>query len=464
MDSTFTYRFGSAEFNQDKFELTVDGSVIDVERRPLELLSVLLMHAGEVVTKDELLDSVWQGLEAGEGALTNAISRLRSGLGKANAAFIVTKPRVGYLFTGKLERIALSSSAMGGSDLSPDTPVPGRTDFILEELLSFSDRSLREVWLARPVSRQLKDKHVFKLTSTAEGLRQLKREYTLSTLMKESDSLAGSVSVVCGYNFENPPFFLESVYAGPDLLRWGHHGGHLLSMPRSERLQLFLQIADVVVAAHNLGVLHKDIKPANILIHHADDGKIRPLLTDFGSSHLLQPELLDQMGISPLGLTLTFDELPSSRSGSLLYLAPEVWSGKVHSIQSDVYALGVLLYQMLTGDLTSGMPADWSTQLDDALLIEDIGLATATDLSERLETVSQLAERLRRLEQRRTQREADQAKERLAAENQAALDRARARRPWLFAAAVFLIGGMATTLLMYQQAVVSRQSACSDCS
>ena len=86
----------------------------------------------------------------------------------------------------------------------------------------------------------------------------------------------------------------------------------------------------------------------------------------------------------------------------------------MHSIQSDVYAPGVLLYQMLIGDLTSEMPADWSAQLDDALPIEDIGFATATNLSERLETVSELADRLRRLEQRRTQREEDQAKERLA--------------------------------------------------
>ncbi len=459
MDTTYSYRFGTAEFNQGRFELTVEGQRVIIEKRPLQLLSVLLSHAGEVVTKDELLDSVWQQKETGEGALTNAISRLRSGLGKENASFIVTKPRVGYLFSGKLERIALSSSDVSCSGLSPDMPVPGKKEFILEALLSVSDKSQREVWLARPVSRQQKTKHVFKFSSTAEGLRQLKREYTLSNLLQQSDTLVDSVSVVCGCNFESPPFFIESLYAGPDLLRWSQEGDQLVKMSRHGRLQLFLKIASTVAVAHNLGVLHKDIKPANILITEDLNSQIQPRLTDFGSSHLLQPNVLADMGISPLGLTQTLDELPSSRSGSLLYIAPEVWDGKMHSIQSDVYALGVLLYQMSTGNLAQGMPADWSSQLDDDFLVEDIALATATDLSERLETVSELTDRLTRLDQRRSAQASEQAREALAARHQAALDRSRTRRPWLIAAAASLLVGMATTAFMYQEARLSRETA-----
>ena len=95
MESTYRFRFGNVEFDQDKFELSVDGSKIEIEKRPLEILSVLLLHAGEVVSKDTLFDLVWGDDQTGDGALTNAVSRLRSALGKDNAGYIVTRPRVG---------------------------------------------------------------------------------------------------------------------------------------------------------------------------------------------------------------------------------------------------------------------------------------------------------------------------------------------------------------------------------
>ena len=459
MESTYRFRFGNIEFDQDKFELSVDGSVIDIEKRPLEILCVLLLHAGEVVSKDTLFDLVWGDDQTGDGALTNAVSRLRSALGKDNAGYIVTRPRVGYLFSGKLERVALSTSDTAGALLVADQPVPGRTDFILESLLSVSDRSTREVWLARPVSRENKNKHVFKFTFSGDVLRQLKRELTLSAILQQSPSTQASVAAVCGHQFETPPFYIESHYLGPDLLNWARDQGGLASMTRDERLALFLQIAETVSSAHKLGVLHKDLKPANILISRKPDGSLNPVLADFGSSHLLAPDLPDDLGIVPLGLTLTLDELPNSRSGSLMYLAPEIWSGQNHSVQSDVYALGILLFQILRGDLASALPADWAEQLDDEFLTEDIHKATTTCLDERLQSVAELIDRLNRLQERKALKVEQEHQQRLLLEQQSALDRNRARRPWLAAAAVFLITGLATTSWMYQRAHSAQKTA-----
>ena len=100
--------------------------------------------------------------------------------------------------------------------------------------------------------------HVFKFTAEADGLRQLKREYTISELLSRSASTADSVAHICGRNFETPPFYLEYPFLGPDLLKWSEDKQQLSALSRTERLSLFLQIADTVAAAHSIGVLHKD--------------------------------------------------------------------------------------------------------------------------------------------------------------------------------------------------------------
>src|SRR5262249_39721893 len=105
--SVFRYRFGSAEFDQAQFELRVAGERVDVQRKPLEILACLLTHSGEVVTKEELLDIVWEGRPTVENVIANALTKLRIALGPQNAECIVTQPRVGYRFVGPVERIAV---------------------------------------------------------------------------------------------------------------------------------------------------------------------------------------------------------------------------------------------------------------------------------------------------------------------------------------------------------------------
>src|SRR3954447_21712368 len=100
----FRYRFGTAEFDEARFELRVAGVPVETQRKPLEILACLLAHAGEVVTKDELLELVWEGRPTVENVIANAVTKLRGALGEANAGHIVTQPRVGYRFAGSFER------------------------------------------------------------------------------------------------------------------------------------------------------------------------------------------------------------------------------------------------------------------------------------------------------------------------------------------------------------------------
>ena len=182
----YLYRFGSAEFDQAKFELRLEGKPVDADRRPLELLNLLLEHLGEVLTRDELYETLWQNEDVGEGAIANAVSRLRRHLGKENAAFIVTRPKVGYSFTGKVERIAQNTPTESAVALNAGDLVPGQPEYRLDQLLSVSGNKKREVWLAS--SDTDAPPHVFKFTLDADGLRQLKREYTLSELLSSASS------------------------------------------------------------------------------------------------------------------------------------------------------------------------------------------------------------------------------------------------------------------------------------
>jgi TolB-like protein/DNA-binding winged helix-turn-helix (wHTH) protein len=88
--------FGDCEFDELRRELRVKGEVIELEPKPLEVLLQLLLHAGQVVTKEDLLESVWPGLMVVDGSLATAVSKLRKGLGDDESSVLLTVPRVGY--------------------------------------------------------------------------------------------------------------------------------------------------------------------------------------------------------------------------------------------------------------------------------------------------------------------------------------------------------------------------------
>jgi len=104
-------------------------------------------------------------------------------------------------------------------------------------------------------------------------------------------------------------------------------------LPWPNVFQTITAIASGLNYAHTNGILHRDLKPANILI----DAERGPMLSDFGLAKIV--------GEHSLSLT---------DSGSIIgtphYIAPEVWEGKGTTTQSDIYALGCILYEMITGE------------------------------------------------------------------------------------------------------------------
>lgn len=303
--------------------------------------------------------------------------------------------------------------------------IPWRHHWRLERKLG--DGGFGEVWLAR--HEKTRDHRVFKFCYDAERLRALKREVTLFRLLKDNLGERDDIARILDWNFKEAPFFLESEYNGADLPAWAEAQGGVSAIPLEVRLEIVAQVATALGAAHSVGILHKDIKPSNVLITAGADGRPRARLTDFGIGLLADPARVPASNITMAGWTeMAAGSATSSAAGTRLYLAPELLEGKIPTMQSDIYALGVLLYQMAAEDLSRALAPGWERDVPDRLLAEDIAGCVDGDPAQRPRSAPEVAERLRRLEPRRLARAAALRAEQEAEETRLALIRGRRRR------------------------------------
>src|SRR6266850_4775641 len=132
------------------------------------------------------------------------------------------------------------------------------------------------------------------------------------------------------------PFFVMELVGGIKITDFcdQHH------LPTRQRLGLFIQVCRAIQHAHQKGVIHRDIKPSNVLVA-TQDGQPVPKVIDFGIAKATQGRLTDQT------LFTAFEQL----LGTPAYMSPEQaqLGGQDVDTRSDIYSLGVLLYELLTG-------------------------------------------------------------------------------------------------------------------
>jgi len=431
------WKFSGAEFDEASWALRVDGQTVALEGKPLEVLHELLLRAGEVVTKDEILDAVWPGLTVVEGSLPTAISKLRKALGERQDNIIETVPRVGYRLTGSVRIESVESPLAPRFTFKVGDGVPGRKQWRLTRALG--DSGAEDVWLG--THEKTGEHRVFKFADAPDRLRALKREAALSRVIFAGMGDKAPLPALLEWNFEASPYFLEYAFGGQDLIAWADAAGGLKAIPLDTRLEVATQIARAVADVHQLGVLHKDLKPANVLI--AGDGQIAVIkLADFGSGRLLDDAVLDDFNITNPGSLDGEIGKDEPRSGTLAYRAPELVGDAMPTAKSDIYALGLILYQLAVGDFTKALAPGWENDVSDALLRDDIRQTCDGDPARRLASAGELADRIEHLSERR---EAADAAARQAVElaaRQEAEARRLQRRPWVRAAVGSLVIGL----------------------
>lgn len=441
------WRFAGCEFDELSLQLRVKGRPADLELKPLEVLLQLLMRAGEVVTKEALLEAVWPGLNVVDGSLATAISKLRKALSDSDSQVVLTIPRVGYRLAVPVETGTTPiASEWKELQLQPNDVVPGREQWRLIRRLDLS----HEVWLAEHVkTRELR---VFKFASNEARLKGLKREVTVARFLRESLGERPEFVRVLEWNLESHPPVLESEFGGQNLTEWAREQGELKNLPLATRVSILADVAKAVAAAHEAGVLHKDLKPANILVKIQPDGSLQIKVADFGSASLIEPARLRALGITNLGLTQTLGQSPSL-TGTLMYLAPEVLSGQAPKATADVYSLGAMLYQIVVGDFRKPLAPGWEADIDDPLLREDIAAAACGDPARRLKAASELAERLATLDRRRAGREQQAVAARRHEQDERRRAQTRAAIPWVLLAAVAIVALGSAFRIFYKKPV-----------
>jgi serine/threonine protein kinase len=294
---------------------------------------------------DEALDIPINGLERWLESLPPSVavhrSQLRELLKQHAAAetgdFLITLPKVGDL---------TCTAAQAGSGLAPGTVIG---PYIVEEEIGRG--GMGAVWRARRSDGAIKRPLALKLPHAGSHSQQLIERFS-----RERDIL-GELSHPniarlddAGVTDAGQPFLALEYVPGIRLTDYCDQ----LRLDVSARLRLCMQVLRAVQYAHGHLVIHRDLKPSNVIV--TPEGQA--MLLDFGIAKLIPDDAADDDGRTQLGGAALTPE----------YASPEQIAGKPVSTASDIYSLGVLLFELLTGERPYQLKRTTRAALEDAIL------------------------------------------------------------------------------------------------
>jgi len=295
-----------------------------------------------------------------------------------------------------------------------DRPIPG-ADWELERLLGKG--GFGEVWKAHnPQLRGLPPvalKFCLQLDDRSRGL--LRHEADMVLRAQQQIHSNGVVPLLHAYLNNDPPCLEYPYIEGGTLVRLldeCRQSAGLLKPAQAQ--QVVERVAQIVSAAHwaTPKLVHRDLKPSNILVERRPDGKIVLRVTDFGIGGLAAQPVLERSRSSSLQ-----ENMASVLTGSYspLYASPQQMRGDKPDPRDDVYALGVIWYQLLIGDLTSSAPtgrrwvdALWRQGMSGAA-VDLLSSCFESDPTHRPDDAGMLADLLEKLPHSASTRPADAA-------------------------------------------------------
>ena len=201
------------------------------------------------------------------------------------------------------------------------------------------------VYLARQesLSRDLAIKVLAaEFTRDQEFVARFRREGLISSKLRHPN-----IVQVFDYSAQDNLYYIAMEYVGPEDLQAYLRANHG-RLPQAEAVRLMGQVLSALECAHEAGVTHRDVKPANILMSPRQDA----VLTDFSIANMQEAQRLTQTG---------------AMMGTPDYMAPEQFDAKQVDKRSDLYSVGVVLYEMITGE--RAFPGDTVVQVMKAQLM-----------------------------------------------------------------------------------------------
>ncbi|MBP6820106.1 MAG: alpha/beta fold hydrolase [Acidobacteria bacterium] len=383
----FVYEFGPFRLDPAERMIVRTEQILSMTPKALDTLIVLVENSRHIVTKEELMNRVWPDIYVEETNLAQHISMLRKILGEREdgGQYIETVPKRGYRFVVPVKKIKLlpteasfatslrsddsaERERLNETDGNTHSPKPsslpkstarsevkpglklGRYEII--SLIGAG--GMGEVYLARDT--QLERNVALKLlseryTENADWLRRFMREARAASALNHPNIITiHEVGEVNGIHY------IAAEYVEGKTLRHQLAAGRMKLLPA---LNVATQIASALTAAHSAGIIHRDVKPENIMLR--PDGYVK--LLDFGLAKPVKPATLRAESASLSQLNTD----PGIVMGTVNYMSPEQARGYSVDLRSDVFSLGVVLYEMLTGRA----PFEGSTTSDVIVAILD---------------------------------------------------------------------------------------------